>query len=185
LKGSEFGSIDETKVGCITTDFAIQNVLLQMGMHLISIDGLAIKKLRQWMLICFSCNKKTNNVQKVFCQSCGNNTLWRIPVTISEDGTVTYNHNMKKRVNLRGTKYSIPLPKGGRNNNDLILTEDEFYKQAKGRRRAQADITDPDFSFWNLLNGKNVGAQVGYGKKNPNVSRKKFGKKNKTKMNQM
>lgn len=27
---------------------------------------------------------------------------------------------------LRGTKYSIPLPKGGRNNDDLILREDEL-----------------------------------------------------------
>ena len=38
------------EVGCVTVDFAMQNVLMQMGLGLYSIRGVAIRKLKQWVL---------------------------------------------------------------------------------------------------------------------------------------
>merc|ERR1712137_1293975 len=46
---------DRVFVACCTTDFAMQNVLLQMGIKLLSIDGLQIRNLRNWILRCFAC----------------------------------------------------------------------------------------------------------------------------------
>jgi len=170
-------------VGCITTDFAIQNVLLQMGMHLVSIDGLAIKKLKQWILKCFSCNKSTRNMEKVFCEACGNNTLWKIPVSIDESGTITHFHNVRRKVNLRGTIFPLPLPKGGRDSKDLVLTEEEYLRQVQKQHRSKGSVVDDtEYSFGGMIGGKHS-VEVGYGKKNPNISRKKVGKHNKNKMN--
>lgn len=48
---------DGRNVGCITTDYAMQNVLLQMGLGLLSVDGYTIKTVRQYVLKCSACNK--------------------------------------------------------------------------------------------------------------------------------
>lgn len=45
------------KVACITTDFAMQNVLLQMRLRVISFDGLAIRTAKTWVLRCHACFK--------------------------------------------------------------------------------------------------------------------------------
>jgi RNA-binding protein NOB1 len=44
-------------VGCMTADFAKQNVLLQMGLDLVSVDGKRIEKLKTWVLRCHACFK--------------------------------------------------------------------------------------------------------------------------------
>ena len=48
-------SMGDTYVACITSDFAMQNVILQMGLNLLSAKGLAIKRVKQWAIKCFSC----------------------------------------------------------------------------------------------------------------------------------
>ena len=67
----------------------------------------------------------------MFCDYCGSHTLVKVSVYIAEDGTITYFKNPKRRANLRGTKYSVPLPVGGRNSEDLILREDELLSGEK------------------------------------------------------
>jgi hypothetical protein len=42
-------------VAVITTDFAMQNVLLQMGLRLLSVNGLAVTTLRSWIKRCHGC----------------------------------------------------------------------------------------------------------------------------------
>ena len=66
------------------------------------------------------------NIEKAFCDYCGSHTLIKVSVYISSKGDLTYFKNPLRLAKLRGTKYSIPLPKGGRNNEDLILREDEL-----------------------------------------------------------
>jgi RNA-binding protein NOB1 len=43
--------------GCMTADFAMQNVLLQMGLSLVSVDGKRIEKVKSWVLRCHACFK--------------------------------------------------------------------------------------------------------------------------------
>ena len=45
------------QVACTTGDYAMQNVLLQMGLNLLSIDGLRISKVKNWVLRCHACTK--------------------------------------------------------------------------------------------------------------------------------
>lgn len=38
------------RAGCVTTDFAMQNVLVQMGLPLLSVNGMTITSIKQWVL---------------------------------------------------------------------------------------------------------------------------------------
>ena len=44
-------------VGCMTADFAMQNVLLQMGLSLVGMEGKKIQKVKTWVLRCHACFK--------------------------------------------------------------------------------------------------------------------------------
>ncbi|KAK3831852.1 MAG: Nin one binding Zn-ribbon like-domain-containing protein [Linnemannia gamsii] len=168
------------QTACTTGDFAMQNVLLQMGLNLLSIDGLRISKVKNWVLRCHACTKVTHDMDKKFCPSCGNSTLMRTSTSTDQNGNVKYFLKKNMVYNLRGTKYSIPAPKGGRKNNDLILREDqrEFELSMKfQRRQKKIDAFDPDY-VPRLLEGQidvrnPFGAPViGYGKRNPNAVKK-------------
>ncbi|KAF9965453.1 Nin1 binding protein [Mortierella alpina] len=168
------------QVACTTADYAMQNVLLQMGLNLLSVDGLRIGKVKNWVLRCHACTKVTQDMDKKFCPSCGNATLMRTSTSTDQNGNVKYYLKKNMVYNLRGTKYSIPAPKGGRKNNDLILREDqrEFELSMKfQRRQKKIDAFDPDY-VPRLLEGQidvrnPFGAPViGYGKRNPNAVKK-------------
>lgn len=127
------------KVALMTTDYAMQNVLIQMGLNLVTTDGLRIKQLRTYVLRCHACFKITRDMDKKFCPSCGNATLLRASTTTHPDGTVQIHLKKNFQHRLRGTKYSIPETKGGRLSNgpnagnNLILREDqkEFQRSIK------------------------------------------------------
>lgn len=44
-------------VACMTGDFAVQNVLLQMGLRLVSVEGMRIERVKSWVLRCHACFK--------------------------------------------------------------------------------------------------------------------------------
>ena len=44
-------------VGCMTADFAMQNVLLQMGLGLVGVEGKRIERVKSWVLRCHACFK--------------------------------------------------------------------------------------------------------------------------------
>jgi len=163
-------------VGCITADFAMQNVLLQMGLKVVSFDGLIIKRTQQFVLRCYSCNKFCKNVEKQFCPVCGNNTMVKVVVKVNDHGDVQYYQVQK--INKRGAVYAIPLPKGGRNSKDLILTEDHMIEKMRFVPRKKDDSLD-DYEFASSKAGPRRQVVVGYGHKNPNISKKRIGKKNK------
>lgn len=166
-------------VTCITADFAMQNVLLQMGLHLTSVDGFSIKALQRWILRCYGCRFIVKDMNKLFCPRCGNNTLHRCQYTVDDDGNLVL-QNIKTKISTRGTKYSVPLPKGGRNAPNLILSESQL---PSWRPKSKANsLADTDASFLDP-HGRTTAKDVvvGYGRKNPNEPRKKFGKKNKAK----
>ncbi|KAG8437509.1 hypothetical protein GDO86_008277 [Hymenochirus boettgeri] len=52
-------------VGCLTTDFAMQNVLIQMGLHVLSVDGMLIRQTRNYILRCHGCFNTLCRHQKV------------------------------------------------------------------------------------------------------------------------
>jgi RNA-binding protein NOB1 len=48
---------EEIVAGCMTADFAMQNVLLQMGLSLVGVEGKKIQKVKTWVLRCHACFK--------------------------------------------------------------------------------------------------------------------------------
>ena len=105
-----------------------------------------VKRVTTYVLKCEACFKTTDDMEAQFCPSCGNHTLYKVATTVAADGSVHHN-SLKRRQNLRGTKFSIPLPKGGRRgvNEDLLLREDQLPKRRKARDK---DLMDEDTSGW-------------------------------------
>jgi RNA-binding protein NOB1 len=154
-------------VGCMTVDFAMQNVLLQMGLSLVGVEGKRIDKIRTWVLRCHACFKyvlivfrglashltsaaarricKDNS--KKFCPACGNPTLLRTSVTVSgpsgAGGAPALKVHLKKNFQFRtrGTIYPIPAPKAGTAKGGpgagLVLREDQT-EFARAVQRADA-----------------------------------------------
>merc|ERR1712168_811346 len=139
----------DIKCACLTTDFAMQNVLIQMGLHVLSVEGMLIRQARSYIQKCFGCYKETHDMTRVFCSSCGNKTLKKVAVTVAEDGTMQYHYPRRQRnPNIRGTKFSIPAPKGGRHVgvDQYLLVEDQpTGKNHLPKSRDKADPMDPNY----------------------------------------
>lgn len=172
------------KCACLTTDFAMQNVLIQMGLHVLSVQGMLIRQARSYIQKCFGCYKETHDMTRMFCPSCGNKTLKKVAVTIAEDGTMQYHYPKNyRKPNIRGTKFSIPAPKGGRHVDSILLAEDQpMGRNRMPRTRDKADPLDPDYCARtnpfsvNDVNSRafNLGLHLKQKQpRNPNESRKK------------
>ncbi|KZS02300.1 putative RNA-binding protein NOB1 [Daphnia magna] len=92
----------------------MQNVLMQMGLHVVSLEGRLIHEARTYILRCYACFRTTSNVTKVFCPKCGNQTLKKVAVSLNEDGTLQIHISSRKKLTARGKKFSLPMPKGGK-----------------------------------------------------------------------
>lgn len=51
----ELRKTQQISVGCMTSDFAMQNVLLQMNLNLVSSGGYRVKKIRNSVMRCHAC----------------------------------------------------------------------------------------------------------------------------------
>ncbi|OWM85328.1 hypothetical protein CDL15_Pgr028115 [Punica granatum] len=143
-------SLSESSVACVTSDFAMQNVILQMGLRLVAPGGMQIHQLHRWILKCHACYTVTGEIGRIFCPKCGNGgTLRKVAVTVNENGIVMAAH--QPRIRLRGTKFSLPLPQGGRDaiTKNLILREDQLpqkYLYPKTKKKAHKKGDDDFFS---------------------------------------
>jgi len=166
---------EEVEVACITADYAMQNVLLQMGLQVLSIDGLLIREVRTFVLRCIACFKVTRDMDRLFCPSCGNHSLRKVAYVVDAQGAPVLLLS-NRPPSIRGTKYSIPQHKGGRHQPDMILREDQLPIQ---RRRRQEDILDPDHLFLAPRKAMSKSPVVGPGRRNPNQSKRRTGKRKK------
>lgn len=103
-------TIDTKKsVGIVTSDFSMQNVILQIGIPLYSPDGAMISQVKQFVLRCRACreyfrrHRRVNKNSKTgFCSECGNYGLEKVVVKVDAQGNVRYG-NFRRNVNTRGT----------------------------------------------------------------------------------
>uniref|UniRef100_A0A3P8RL23 RNA-binding protein NOB1 n=1 Tax=Amphiprion percula TaxID=161767 RepID=A0A3P8RL23_AMPPE len=183
----------DVTVGCLTTDFAMQNVLIQIGLHVLSVNGMVIRQARNYILRCHACFKTTSNMNKVFCPHCGNKTLKKLAVTLNEDGSLQMHFSRNPKVlNSKGLRHSLPLPQGGKHANNPQLVEDQRFPQQRLSRKAhqKTDVFDPDYvagvspfcqndiysraANLHIRDGQSGG---GRRRENPNAARRKFVKK--------
>ncbi|KAK9798214.1 hypothetical protein WJX73_007232 [Symbiochloris irregularis] len=173
---------DEARKGCValvTGDYAMQNVCLQMGMRLVAPDGARVTRVARWAMRCAACFKVTLEQGRMFCGQCGNAALDKVEVVVGSDGMLQY--GVRKRHNLRGTRYSLPKPQGGKASQP-ILREDVLL-QRMPRVKKQADLPDafaPEYTLkdsWLAKPGSIKGAQIdqvtaaaslGHTRRNPN-----------------
>ncbi|KAI0700707.1 Nin one binding Zn-ribbon like-domain-containing protein [Cytidiella melzeri] len=142
----------QIKSGCMTADFAMQNVLLQMGLSLVGVEGKRIERVKTWVLRCHACFKICKDASRKFCPSCGSPTLLRASVTLSSpsasSSTPALQVHLRKnfQYKTRGTIYSIPAPKPGTaktgSGEGLVLREDQSAwvnakKHADGKRERE------------------------------------------------
>jgi RNA-binding protein NOB1 len=149
-------------VATMTTDYAMQNVLLQMNLKLLSPAMQRIRQVRSTILRCHACFLVTKQMDKQFCTRCGGATLARVTCSTNEKGQFQIHLSKKYQYNNRGNKYSLPKPIGGTANGklrgtgggqggwgrDLVLSEDqkEFTKQIDESKRNKArDLMDEDY----------------------------------------
>ena len=99
-----------------------------MGFKLLSLDGRRITRVKRFKLLCRACQKLNLNIEKMFCDFCGSHTLIKVSVYINNSGEITFFKNPRRKPRLRGTKYSLPKPQGGREGDGLILREDELMQ---------------------------------------------------------
>ncbi|NXD27098.1 NOB1 protein, partial [Spelaeornis formosus] len=183
----------DVQVGCVTTDFAMQNVLLQMGLHVLAVNGMLIRRARSYILRCHGCFRTTSDMTKVFCPHCGNKTLKKVAVSVDEDGSLHMHLSRNPKVlNPRGLRYPLPAPQGGKHANNPHLVEDQRFPQQRLSRKARqkTNVFDPDYlaraspfaendvhSRAAHLNLRDAALGAGRRRLNPNAVCKKFVKR--------
>ncbi|KAI8944855.1 Nin one binding Zn-ribbon like-domain-containing protein [Xylaria longipes] len=150
------------KVALLTSDYAMQNVLLRINLNLVS-SGLArITRVKTWVLRCHGCFQITRDTAKQFCPRCGQATLTRVSCATDAAGNFTIYLKKNFQWNNRGNVYSVPKPVhgsangkargpgGGKNGwgRELIFAEDqkEYERKATEQKRTrQRDLMDEDY----------------------------------------
>ncbi|EPT24672.1 Nin one binding (NOB1) Zn-ribbon family protein [Toxoplasma gondii ME49] len=195
MEGIRSSAKEEALVACMTTDYSIQNVLLHMGLEVVTIDGFAVRSVKTWALICRACHFVSREVTRLFCPKCGQHAVDRVPVTLGEDGFVV--HDNRKKKSTRGNIHSLPKPRGGRHEKQLILAEDQLMMGGRDRllrhqqrlweaEKAAHNPFSEDFAFdaasaWHMRSRTRTGklaagthaprVVVGLGPGNPNSNR--------------
>ncbi|ORY71452.1 Nin one binding Zn-ribbon like-domain-containing protein [Pseudomassariella vexata] len=165
------------QVALLTSDYAMQNVLLRMNLNLVSPRLARITRVKTWILRCHGCFQITRDMSKTFCPKCGQPTLTRVSCSTDQSGNFQIHLKKNFQWNTRGNVYSVPKPThgtangkyrgqgGGRNGwgQELILAEDqkEYTRRAvEDRRIKQKDLMDEDY-LPSILTGNRQG---GHGK---------------------
>ncbi|GAB7347047.1 hypothetical protein MBLNU459_g3187t1 [Dothideomycetes sp. NU459] len=148
------------QVATLTTDFAMQNVILQINLNLLSPSMQRVKHLKTFVLRCHACFQTTKEMGKQFCPRCGKPTLTRVACSTNANGEFKLHLKKNMQWNHRGDRYSIPKAVHGSSNgrvvgggkggwgNELILAEDQKeYMRAMSteKRRKERDLMDEDY----------------------------------------
>lgn len=166
-EGSSTISIDgkvKMQVATITCDFAMQNILLQMNLNLLSLAMRRIRTMKTYVLRCHACfaifKSKDTMMTLQFCSRCGKPTLTRVSCSTSQSGKFSLHLKKNMQWNHRGDRYSIPKPVSGTANGkpragkgggkggwgqELILAEDqkEYIRAVTVHsRRKDLDLMD-------------------------------------------
>ncbi|XP_069966803.1 RNA-binding protein NOB1 [Bactrocera oleae] len=134
-------------VACMSTDYALQNVLKQINLQICALDGRVIKHLRTYILRCYACFKTTSIMTKVFCPNCGNKTLKRVAVSLDENGKQVIHINTRRSLTAKYKNQSLPRFQGGKHSRNPILFEDQPIPRQMPSRvaKTKTNALDEDY----------------------------------------
>jgi RNA-binding protein NOB1 len=148
------------QVAVLTTDFAMQNVILQINLNLLSTSLMRIKNVRSVVLRCQACFLVCKEMNKQFCPRCGKPSLTRVSCSTTASGEFKLHLKKNFQYNSRGDRFSIPKAVHGSSNgrikgggkggwgNGLILAEDQKeYERAitTEKRTKERNLMDEDY----------------------------------------
>lgn len=96
-------------VACLTMDFAMQNVLMQIGLNIASLDGRVIKQMRTFIFRCYACFKTTSIMTKIFCPNCGNKTLKKVAISLDDNGKQQIHINARRPLSAKGKRVCVKI----------------------------------------------------------------------------
>ncbi|XP_065092447.1 RNA-binding protein NOB1 [Ochlerotatus camptorhynchus] len=136
--GTDLLEENTSPVACMTTDFAMQNVLKQIGLHIAALDGRVIKHARTYILRCYACFKTTSDSTKKFCPNCGNNTLKKVAVSLDANGQQVIHINTRRPLTARYKNRPVSKFDGGKHAANPLLFEDQPLPQQRISAKAKA-----------------------------------------------
>jgi RNA-binding protein NOB1 len=152
--------LKKMQVAVLTTDFAMQNVILQINLNLLSTSLMRIKNVRSVVLRCQACFLVCKEMNKQFCPRCGKPSLTRVSCSTTASGEFKLHLKKNFQYNSRGDRFSIPKAVHGSSNgrikgggkggwgNGLILAEDQKeYERAitTEKRTKERNLMDEDY----------------------------------------
>ncbi|KAI5807085.1 Nin one binding Zn-ribbon like-domain-containing protein, partial [Geopyxis carbonaria] len=182
-------------VAIATVDFALQNVLLQLNLSLLSpMDLVRIQSVRSTALRCHACffivRHPSTKAPSDFCPRCGGlKTLLRVSCSTDSNGLFKVHLKRNFQYNNRGNVFSLPKTRHGTSSmkgvpDNPVLREDqkEYTRAVKWEGwRKEKDMLDPDH-LPNILTGeRREGNRIrtGTGRRNPNEPKRGGGKRKK------
>ncbi|XP_053670599.1 RNA-binding protein NOB1-like [Anopheles nili] len=134
-------------VACITTDYALQNVLKQIGLQIASLDGRIIKQTRTYILRCYACFMITPNATKKFCPKCGYQTLKKVSVNLNENGQQIIHINNQRPLTAKHKNQPVAKFNGGKYATNPLLFEDQPVPQQRIplKTRAKTNALGEDY----------------------------------------
>jgi RNA-binding protein NOB1 len=168
------------QVALLTSDYAMQNVLLRINLNLVSPTLARITRVKTWVLRCHGCFQITRQMDKQFCPRCGQPTLTRVSCSTDQSGNFQVHLKKNFQWNNRGNVYSVPKPVHGTSNGkdrgqgggkggwgrELLLAEDQkeyTMKVNEDKRTRQRDLMDEDY-LPGILSGRRQGGGGGGGR---------------------
>lgn len=141
LGGCDVCDTECVGVGCLTGDFAMQNVLLHLALDVVGVEGLRLRAARTWMLRCFSCFAFVRDTNKIFCPQCGNSTLQKVAVETRADGSIEEVSlaTRTRQYSQHHSRIALPPPRGGRNCRDPITCEEELQRRLRSLPHPRKD----------------------------------------------
>ena len=87
-------------------------------------------------------------MEKQFCPRCGYKRLERVVLMVDSDGNKVYKGRTKPP-SIKGLRFSLPTPHGGKHPTYPILSEDQprAHNFASKKSRVQNNPLDPDYIY--------------------------------------
>ena len=170
---------NNSPVGCVTTDFTMQNVMLQMNLRVVSVDGMLVRSIRQWVMRCMACYTVHTDMNRIFCSRCGVDHMSRVACSVdASTGQLRLHLKSNYTVSKRGKQYSMPAPgKQGRFEGELLTREDQLLggiwrqKVVKMQKDVRSAFGQDVTSDVGLQVNKSVHIRPGLGRINPNADK--------------